>query len=34
MEVEKKIMKKEEIKKLVEMTLKEHKAIFERLDEV
>lgn len=34
MEVEKKIMQKEEIKKLVEMTLKEYKAIFERLDEV
>lgn len=34
MQVEKKIMQKEEIKELVEKTLKDHKSIFERLDEV
>jgi len=34
LQLEKKIMQKEEIKEIVAMTLKDHKAIFERLDEV
>jgi hypothetical protein len=34
MQEDKRIMKKEEIKELVAMTLKDHKIIFERLQEV